>query len=78
MSIAQLTAGTAISRQAITKHLSILGSAGLVRDVRVGRERRWEFDPAKLEETRQTLAAIGAQWDAALGRLKSKLEVEFL
>ena len=45
MSITQLTSGTDITRQAVTKHLDVLAAAGLVRDVKVGRERRWEFEP---------------------------------
>jgi DNA-binding transcriptional ArsR family regulator len=31
LSIAQLTSGTAITRQAVTKHLHVLADAGLVR-----------------------------------------------
>ncbi|MBU6477659.1 MAG: ArsR family transcriptional regulator [Xanthomonadaceae bacterium] len=74
LSIAQLTAGTAISRQAVTKHLEVLADAGLVRDVRQGRERLWEFDPSKLDEARRSLDAIAAQWDQALKRLKTFVE----
>jgi len=70
MSIAQLTSGTDISRQAITKHLDVLAAAGLVRDVKVGRERLWEFDPAQLDEARRSLQAIAEQWDHALAKLK--------
>ena len=74
MSIAQLTAGTAITRQAVTKHLHVLADAGLVRDVKVGRERRWEFEPDRLEEARQALEQIAAQWDVALERLRLAVE----
>jgi DNA-binding transcriptional ArsR family regulator len=74
MSIAQLTAGTEITRQAITKHLDVLAAAGLVRDVKVGRERLWEFDPARIEEARRSLQAIAEQWDQALARLKLAVE----
>ncbi len=74
MSITQLTAGTDITRQAITKHLSVLAAAGLVRDVKVGRERLWEFEPAQLEEARRALESIGRQWDQALARLKAAVE----
>jgi len=35
MSITQLTSGTDITRQAITKHLDVLAAAGLVRDVKL-------------------------------------------
>src|ERR1043165_681496 len=73
-SIAQLTSGTDITRQAVTKHLHVLSDAGLVRDVRVGRERLWEFDPARLDEARRSLELIAEQWDHALNRLKSALE----
>ena len=74
MSIAQLTTGTEISRQAITKHLRVLAAAGLVRDVKVGRERLWEFEPAQLDEARRTLELIGQQWDHALSKLKLAVE----
>src|ERR1700692_4340286 len=66
MSIAQLTSGTEITRQAVTKHLHVLADAGMVHDVKVGRERRWEFEPTRLEEARRSLDAIGQQWDQAL------------
>jgi len=74
MSITQLTLGTDITRQAITKHLSVLAAAGLVRDVKLGRERLWEFEPASLEEARRSLEAVAEQWDHALARLKLAVE----
>ena len=74
MSITQLTSGADISRQAITKHLGVLAAAGLVRDVKIGRERLWEFEPARLDEARRSLEQIGQQWDNALARLKLALE----
>src|SRR5262245_33171162 len=74
LSIAQLTSGTDITRQAVTKHLHVLAGAGLVRDLKVGRERRFEFEPAHLDEARRSLEAIARQWDTALGRLKATLE----
>jgi DNA-binding transcriptional ArsR family regulator len=75
MSIAQLTSGTDISRQAISKHLRVLADAGLVRDVKAGRERLWEFEPAQLEEARRSLQLVEQQWDKALMRLKRAVEV---
>jgi DNA-binding transcriptional ArsR family regulator len=75
-SIAQLTSGTPISRQAVTKHLQVLSKAGLVRGVKTGRERLWEFDAARLEKARHSLALIAEQWDQTLNRLKSMLEDE--
>jgi DNA-binding transcriptional ArsR family regulator len=74
MSIARLTAGADVTRQAITKHLHVLAGAGLVRGFRQGRERVWELEPAQLEEARRWLARISSQWDDALARLKTSLE----
>jgi DNA-binding transcriptional ArsR family regulator len=74
MSITQLTAGTDITRQAVTKHLGVLAAAGLVRDVKVGRERLWEFEPTQLHEALRALDAIGRQWDQALAKLKLAVE----
>src|SRR5207247_3719150 len=62
VSIAQLTAGTDITRQAVTKHLHVLADAGLVHDVKVGRERLWEFAPTQLEAARRSLQVIAQQW----------------
>jgi DNA-binding transcriptional ArsR family regulator len=73
-SIAQLTAGTPISRQAVTKHLQVLSKAGLVRGVKAGRERLWEFEAARLEKARHSLGLIAEQWDQALNRLKHLVE----
>jgi DNA-binding transcriptional ArsR family regulator len=74
LSIAQLTAGTTITRQAVTKHLQVLADAGLVQDLRQGRERLWELTPARLDEARQALDTISAQWGAALKRLQRFVE----
>jgi len=75
-SIAQLTANTQISRQGVTKHLQVLAEAGVVRDVRVGRERLWQLDPRQLEEAKRTLDLIGHQWENALGKLKAFVEAK--
>jgi DNA-binding transcriptional ArsR family regulator len=73
-SIAELTSGTSITRQAVTKHLHVLADAGLVRDVRAGRERRWQLDRARLMEARRALELIERQWDLALNKLKRAVE----
>jgi len=74
MSITQLTSGTDITRQAVTKHLQVLADAGMVHDLKVGRERLWKFEPAPLVEARRSLDAIGQQWDYALNKLKMAVE----
>jgi DNA-binding transcriptional ArsR family regulator len=74
LSIMQLTAGAAISRQAITKHLHALSSAGLACHERRGRETLWRLETPRLAEVRQFLGQISARWDEALDRLKLLVE----
>jgi DNA-binding transcriptional ArsR family regulator len=73
-SIARLTAGSSVTRQAITKHLRVLAGAGLVRSRRSGRERLWELRPDQLKQARESLETISRQWDETLGRLKAFVE----
>ena len=73
-SITRLTAGSAITRQAITKHLQILAAAGLVHDRRRGRERIWTLDADRLDEARRYLDQIAQRWDEALERLRQFVE----
>jgi DNA-binding transcriptional ArsR family regulator len=73
-SISRLTAGTNLSRQAVTKHLRVLANAGMVRSVRVGRESLFELEPQPIEELRDYLDQVSKQWDDALARLKSHVE----
>src|SRR5262245_53158455 len=74
LSIARLTEGTAVTRQAVTKHLRVLAGAGLARGVRQGRERLWQLETARLDEARRSLDAIAQRWDEALLRLKAAVE----
>jgi DNA-binding transcriptional ArsR family regulator len=73
-SIARLTTGSGVTRQAITKHLNVLDGAGLVHGVRRGRERIWQLDTDRLEEVRRRLDQISKRWDDALDRLKQLVE----
>ena len=72
--ITRLTEGSALTRQAITKHLRILKDAGLVRGIRRGRENLFQFDPKSLGEARDALNGISRQWDQALAQLESFVE----
>jgi DNA-binding transcriptional ArsR family regulator len=73
-SISELTAGSKLTRQAITKHLRVLEKVGIVHSVRTGRESLFEFDPEPMKEIRDYLDFISEQWDQALSRLKSFVE----
>jgi DNA-binding transcriptional ArsR family regulator len=73
-SIARLTAGTNLTRQAVSKHLRVLEGAGIVRLVRVGRESRFELEPRAIDDVRAYLDQVSRQWDDALARLKLLVE----
>jgi DNA-binding transcriptional ArsR family regulator len=73
-SISQLTRGSKLTRQAITKHLRVLESVGIVHSVRTGRESRFAFDPQPVEDMKEYLDFVSDQWDQALSRLKSFVE----
>jgi len=74
MSIAKLTVGFDITRQAITKHLRVMEDAGLVRSTHHGRESVWRLEQKRLADARRHLQLISAQWDETLSRLKSFVE----
>jgi DNA-binding transcriptional ArsR family regulator len=74
LSIARLTAGSKVTRQAVSKHLRVMEHAGLVRSRRRGRERIWQLEQRRLEDARRYLEMISSQWDQALDRLRSFVE----
>ncbi|MBV8849858.1 MAG: helix-turn-helix transcriptional regulator [Methylobacteriaceae bacterium] len=73
-SISRLTAGTRMSRQAVTKHLRVLARAGIVRNVHLGRENLFKLETPPIESARDYLTDVSRQWDDTLARLKAHLE----
>jgi DNA-binding transcriptional ArsR family regulator len=73
-SISQLTEGSRLTRQAITKHLRVLEHAGIVRGVRAGRESLFVFNPQPMEKIKSYLDLVSEQWDQSLSRLKAFVE----
>jgi DNA-binding transcriptional ArsR family regulator len=73
-SISQLTKGSRLTRQAITKHLRVLERAKIVHSARSGRESVFEFDPEPIEEVKKYLELVSEEWDRTLGRLKAFVE----
>ncbi len=73
-SITHLASDSKLTRQAITKHLRVLETAGVVRGVREGRESLFELDPRPIEGLKAYLESVSEQWDQALGRLKAFVE----
>lgn len=70
----QLAQAITLSRQATTKHLELLQTAGVVSSAKHGRERIWTVDPAPLDAAGDYLSALSTRWDRALGRLKAFVE----
>ena len=65
----ELAEGREISRQAVAKHLDVLGRAGLVRGERTGREVRFHAQVEPLQETAAWMRRTGDAWDRRLARL---------
>lgn len=70
-SASKLATELPISRQAISKHLSLLDSAGLVDRREQGRQVVYSARVAPLDEVATWLETVGDQWDNRLQRLKN-------
>ncbi len=73
-SIVELTQGTGLTRQGVSKHLNVLENAGVVSSKRVGRECHYAVQPSSLAEARQYLERASRQWDDAVERLQKLVE----
>jgi DNA-binding transcriptional ArsR family regulator len=74
LSIARLTEGSKLTRQAVTKHLRVLEDVGVVFSVKAGRESRFALDPRPIVGAQEYLEHVSRQWDTALARLKALVE----
>jgi len=74
LSISRLASATHLTRQAVTKHLQVLESAGLVSSSRAGRESRYALRADRIAAARAFLDDVSAQWDEALAGLKAFVE----
>ncbi len=73
-SIAALTEGTDLTRQAVAKHLKVLERVGVVRPSKVGRERHYAVEVEALVAAEVYLQQVAHKWDDALARLRSHLD----
>lgn len=73
-SITELSASHNMSRQAVSKHLKLLESAGMVSTIKVGRETLYKLRGDSFVETREMLESIENRWKENLGRLKTLLK----
>ncbi len=74
MSITRLTAGSSVTRQAVTKHLQVLAETGLARSQRLGRQAVWSLEIQRLQDARACIDNLSAQWDQELARLRDFVE----
>ena len=72
--LTELAAPYDVSVQAVAKHLSVLGRAGLVDSRRLGREVRYAVRPERLDAATEGLARVAAEWDERLGTIKRLAE----
>jgi DNA-binding transcriptional ArsR family regulator len=73
-STSQVTSVVPVSRQAASKHLQLLESAGLVTSSRRGRERVWTLQTERLARAGDYLSQLSRRWDAAVERLRAYVE----
>ncbi len=74
MSLNELAAPLAMSRQAVTKHLATLEHAGLVEIEWKGRVKLHRLNAEPLKAVEDWLAPYSAAWDRRLDRLRRHLE----
>ena len=69
-----LTTDMPVSRQAISKHLSLLQRVGLIHGHRQGREVRYEVREHRLADATGALAEVANRWDRRLRAIKQLAE----
>ncbi len=69
-----LAEGLPVTRQAVSKHLSVLSRVGLVAGRRSGREVRYAVQPERLDDAAAAMARVTARWDRRLARIKQLAE----
>ncbi|AJY74052.1 ArsR/SmtB family transcription factor [Paenibacillus beijingensis] len=63
-----------MSRTAVSKHLNILAEAGLVKERKIGRERRYRMETEPLQELRRWLSYYDRYWDNKMAALQKFVE----
>jgi DNA-binding transcriptional ArsR family regulator len=62
------------SRQAVSKHLVVLETAGLVSRRKQGREVLYRVEADRLDQATRAMADLAAQWDRRLAGIKRLAE----
>ena len=74
VAVADLAAGFAMSRPAVSKHLRVLRDARLVREDKEGRQRVYRLTPGPLRDVSVWIESYRSFWPANLMSLKRHLE----
>jgi DNA-binding transcriptional ArsR family regulator len=72
--VSELAAPAGISLTGMKKHLGVLEAAGLVRSEKVGRSRRCELGPRRLDDLRAWIDEYGQMVEQRLDRLEELLD----
>ena len=73
-SVSEIAGHFGSSRQAVTKHLSILNDAGVIACERHGRDRHNRLQPDGLDPLREWFSHYSVFWDNRLAALKQQVE----
>jgi DNA-binding transcriptional ArsR family regulator len=68
----ELASELPVTRQAVSKHLNALGSAGLVASERRGRETHYRLTPEALSQALAWMEQVGSHWERRLAALRER------
>ncbi|CDX14614.1 ArsR family transcription regulator [Mesorhizobium plurifarium] len=74
MSVSELRAGMSVSQPAVSQHLAVLRSAGLVVERRAGRNAYYRADPQGLDALLAWIERYRAFWPERIEKLKTVLK----
>ncbi|MDX8529605.1 metalloregulator ArsR/SmtB family transcription factor [Mesorhizobium sp. VK25A] len=74
MSVTELRAGMSVSQPAVSQHLAVLRSAGLVVERRAGRNAYYRADPQGLDPLLGWIERYRAFWPERIEKLKTVLK----
>lgn len=74
MSVGELRAGMSVSQPAVSQHLAVLRSAGLVVERRAGRNAYYRADPRGLDPLLGWIDRYRAFWPERIEKLKTVLK----
>ncbi|WP_181348065.1 helix-turn-helix transcriptional regulator [Thalassobacillus sp. CUG 92003] len=70
----ELTPHFQMGRTAVSKHLTVLREADLVRNRKIGRETKYRLNPEPLKEVKDWIASYEQFWNERAAILKNILE----